>query len=73
MTAALTVAGLEAALRAAHVVHASASFFAGMCAVTIRVRDGDDGPLALPVAVFGHGATLDAAVADALRKVEVRR
>ena len=66
----LTVDALEAALRAAHAVHVSASLFAGTCAVTIRVRDALG---AEPVAVTGQGATLDAAIVDALRKVEVRR
>lgn len=69
----LTVDALEAALRAAHAVHTSAALFAGTCTFTIRVRDASDGPLALPVAVVGQGATLDAAIVDALRKVEVRR
>ena len=68
MIAPLTVADLEAALRALGVEHCSAALLGGVVAVSLRVRDA----MREPVAVTGEGATLDGAMVDAMRKCGAR-
>lgn len=73
MSQPLTLDALEAALRSIGAVGQSATLFQSTCSFTIRLRDPNEGPLAPLVAITGQGPTLDAAVVDALRKIEVRR
>ncbi len=62
----LTLAMLEAALRSVNAVGQSAMLLSGAgCGFTIHVADKFGGS---PIAVTGHGADLDAAAIDALRK-----